>query len=260
MDAGTYIPDQPFWELLTDEYVSCSTSAAGIHKQYYNFWMPEDTDQTLLAVPDGVVDIIFRCCGANPYADVYGSVLKGKMISFEGGAQYFGVRFLPGAAEPVLGCPLDQFTDQNVQLNDIQNNANELIDLICSTDSFHERIRRFEEYHSQRLKMNEPVPFLVREVLRRINASHGNIKIQTLADETGYTSRHLNNVFKKHVGVPPKFYERIVRFQRCLGYLNNHKNSDLTELAHDAGYYDQAHFINEFKEFSMKTPSQVLYS
>ena len=258
MDGSLYIPDQPFWESFTDEYVSCSTNTSGVPLQYYSFMMPQNTGKTLLAVPDGVVDIIFRCCNSNPMADVYGSVLKGKHITFTEGSLYFGVRFLPGAAEPVLGCPLDQFTDQNVDLSEIYGDTNRLLDLICSAETFDDKVQAFESYRSNRMMENEPVPYLVHEMLKRINATNGNIKIQALADETGYTSRHLNNVFKKHVGVSPKFYERIVRFQRCLGHLCAQDDSDLTELAHDAGYYDQAHFINEFKEFSMKTPSQVL--
>ena len=260
MEISTYIPEQPFWELSTDEFVSCSTSTTGVLRQYYSFQMSPDRGQTLLAVPDGVVDIIFRCCGTNPHAQVYGSVLKGKQITFVEGAQYFGVRFLPGAAEPVLGCPLDQFTDHNVLLDDVQGGTNELVDLISSADSFQERVMRFEEYHNVRAKKNKPVPPLVHDMLSKINASFGDIRIQTLADETGYSSRHLNNVFKKHVGVSPKFYERVVRFQRCLDQLQRHHPADLTELAYDAGYYDQAHFINEFKEFSLKTPTQVLCS
>ncbi len=258
MDASAYIPEQPFWELSAENFVSCSTMNSGILLQYYSFDMPEDQGASLLAVPDGVVDIIFRCCGSNPCALVYGSVLKGKKITFMKGAKYFGVRFLPSAAEPVLGSPLDQFTDQNVLLNDIQDGADKLLDQIYNAETFQDRVGHFEMYHYERTRKSKPVPGLVHEVLRKINSSHGDIRIQALADETGYSARHLNNMFKKHVGVSPKFYERVVRFQRCLDQLRNHRTGDLTELAYDAGYYDQAHFINEFKEFSMKTPTQVL--
>ena len=75
---------------------------------------------------------------------------------------------------------------------------------------------------------------------------------------TGYSTRYINSCFKKHVGIAPKLFLRIVRFQRCFSTLRRQTHHlNFADLALEAGYYDQAHFINEFKEFSLYTPAQA---
>ena len=72
----------------------------------------------------------------------------------------------------------------------------------------------------------------------------------------------LNNdnikIFKEHVGVTPKVFLKIIRFQKALQEIETHKTVNWTSIAFESGYYDQAHFINDFKEFSGFTPNQYL--
>lgn len=257
MNNNQYIPDQPFMELATDGFESRFAAPSGELAQYYSFLVASGEPHHIVAVPDATVDIIFKCSQGRPTAHVYGSVLKGKHIQFDQGARYFGVRFFPSQAEQLLNCPLDLFTDTRVALEDVQPSSSDLMEQICGSDSFDEQMALFEHYSMNKKKEDSRSLPLVQEILRRINTCCGVIRIQTLADELGYSSRYVNQLFKKHVGISPKLYERVIRFQHCLELLRKHCCDDLTELAYDAGYYDQAHFNNEFKEFSLKTPSQV---
>ena len=63
-------------------------------------------------------------------------------------------------------------------------------------------------------------------------------------------------MFKFHVGMTPKGFLRVIRFQKAIEEISNRTSVDWTSIAHESGYYDQAHFINDFKAFSGYTPSE----
>jgi len=252
-----YRPAQPFFELTTENYESRLASARQQLAQYYSFVISPDAKESVVAVPDGSIDILFHCSSSKPQALVCGSVKKGKRVEFAKGNLYFGARFYPGKANLLLNCPLDQFTEKEITLSDVQKKADDLAEKICSAGSFEERVQLFEQFHCKMEKQLSS-PALVNYILNKINKCNGDIRIQELAEETGYSTRYINSSFKKHVGIAPKLFLRIVRFQRCFNNLRSQADHlNFADLALEAGYYDQAHFINEFKEFSLYTPAQA---
>jgi methylphosphotriester-DNA--protein-cysteine methyltransferase len=68
----------------------------------------------------------------------------------------------------------------------------------------------------------------------------------------------LISLFEKHVGIRPKYFSSLMQFQHVLRALESEQQFSWTQLAHDSGYFDQAHFINEFKRFSGLTPVTYL--
>ena len=90
----------------------------------------------------------------------------------------------------------------------------------------------------------------------RIERSGGTIDIGRLAQEIGYSRKHLAAVFREHVGMPPKALARLVRFQRALEALRSGSPRNLAQLAVELGYHDQAHFTREFRGFAGLTPSE----
>ena len=259
MNNFFYLPEQPFFKLSTKQFVSRVSSPSCMLAQYYSFEVSSDENRAIVAVPDGTIDIIFHCSASAPTASVCGSVKKGKHIEFEKGSLYFGARFFPGTAKQLLKSPLSQFTDQEIPLDDVQKNSDEFVELICAAASFDERIALFEKHYTLCNNNNNAAPSLISYLLEKINASYGEIRVQELAEDTGYSTRHVSNVFKKYVGISPKLFSRIVRFQRSFSLLRLQKKVTFADLSQDAGYYDQAHFINEFKAFSLSTPTQILH-
>ena len=253
----TYMPEQPFFQLSTADYISqlslCDRGVA----QYYSF-VNLNADNDITAVPDGTIDIIIQCSGNHPRAQVCGSVKKGRQVKFELGVKYFGIRFFPGTADALLQCPLNLFTDQEVLLENVCDRADELVERISNANSFEERICFFEKYYAKRIREYSGESTLIPYLIDKINKSHGDIKVGELAEDTGYSTRHISGQFSRAVGISPKLYSRIVRFQRCLGLLWGQEQLSYASLAQDSGYYDQAHFINEFREFSLCTPAQAL--
>ena len=91
-----------------------------------------------------------------------------------------------------------------------------------------------------------------------MEASHGAVPVGALADAAGVSGNHLAAQFKSHVGVTPKRVARIYRFARLILSVDALHPVDWPELAQTAGYFDQAHFSKEFKDFTGHTPTEYL--
>ena len=92
--------------------------------------------------------------------------------------------------------------------------------------------------------------------LKLIKKNPGFLKIEELANSLNISRRFLEKEFKKYVGMTPKKYTQIERFKKIL----KNKGCKLLDVALEYGYYDQSHFIKEFKEFSGETPSKFFSS
>ena len=99
---------------------------------------------------------------------------------------------------------------------------------------------------------------LVQRTGGRLEASHGAVPVGALSDAAGVSGNHLATQFKSHVGVTPKRVARIYRFARLILSVDALHPVDWSELAQTAGYFDQAHFSKEFKDFTGHTPTAYL--
>lgn len=115
------------------------------------------------------------------------------------------------------------------------------------------RIQIVERFLLSELK-NRADDRLVMEAIKRIQAAKGLIKIKTLAADLLISQSPLEKRFRKIVGTTPKKYASIVRFNALQKDLNS--SASLTELAYDYQFFDQAHFIKDFKQFTGETPEQ----
>ena len=110
-----------------------------------------------------------------------------------------------------------------------------------------------EKLSSNTLSMRDEIAtHAVHYILREKAASN----LDKLASDCNISNRNLQKLFKERIGVSPKFFVRIARFQYVLQHLISDPSASLTGVTYSAGYYDQAHCIREFKEFTGLTPSQ----
>jgi AraC-like DNA-binding protein len=91
--------------------------------------------------------------------------------------------------------------------------------------------------------------------LGRVARTRGGVRMRALAAETGISQKHLIHLFREEVGMAPKRYARIVRLNAVLRQMSS---STWADLAAEFGYYDQAHFVRDFREFSGTTPTGFL--
>lgn len=94
--------------------------------------------------------------------------------------------------------------------------------------------------------------------IKRIESSYGNIEVKDLEKNTGYSSRWLNVKFRQRLGVSPRLYASIFRFKTLLNYVAEAPGKTTREKIYLDYYYDQSHFIREFKRYSGVTPTEFV--
>jgi len=228
-----------------------------------NFWAVRSTESRdtcghQRVVPDGCIDLIFVRRGLTETFNgfVVGTMTRPTVEDVVGGTQYLGVRFAPGGFTGLFGHPAHQFTDRTVALDDL---SLPLMpgERFAESPGIEASFRMLEEGLSRHLVRARSSP-VVGKALDMISASQGAVTITQLAAAIDYSPRQLLRVFRESVGVGPKAYCRIIRFKTALRALRRRPQPDLLQVALEAGYYDQAHFIHEFNAFYGSSPSAAM--
>ena len=171
-----------------------------------------------------------------------------------------GVHFKPWGMSPFIDMPAAELRDRWAPADAVwQRSADRIRNQAGDTGSATEALRVLEEELRSRLA-RAPAPGLdlVRHAGRSLEASHGAVPVGALSDAAGVSGNYLAAQFKSHVGVTPKRVARIYRFARLILSVDTRRPVDWPELAHMAGYFDQAHFSREFKDFTGHTPTEYL--
>ncbi|MEV4253717.1 helix-turn-helix domain-containing protein [Spirillospora sp. NPDC049652] len=171
-----------------------------------------------------------------------------------------GVHFKPWGLSPFVDFPAAELRDRWVPVDAVWRRAVDRIrNRVGEVASPAEALRLLEDELRSRL-VEAPAHGLdlARRTGRRLETSHGAIPVGALAAAAGVSGNHLAAQFKAHVGVTPKRMARIYRFARLILSVDARGPVDWPRLALAAGYFDQAHFSREFKDFTGHTPTQYL--
>ena len=241
------------------KYVECFWSLQG--KQGTG----EASEQIL---PDGCLEIIFHCgdpierfdCKGRaveqPKSFVSGQITEYITLKPTGEIAVFGIRFRPGGAYRFLDLPLNKLNGRVIDLDSLWGqDGNELESRIMEARSGHERIQHSTMTLNSQLKKDIESDAIVEAAINRILFTEGRISVDELMRTFGVCSRQLERRFNQRVGLPPKLVSRIVRFQRVFRVLDSNGSQSLTAVALDSGYYDQAHFIKDFRAFTGQNPT-----
>jgi AraC-like DNA-binding protein len=171
-----------------------------------------------------------------------------------------GVHFKPWGISPFAGMPATELRDRWVPVDAVWQRSldrirNQLGDIASATETLgvleQELRSRLAEAPSRGLG-------LVQHAGGRLEVSHGAVPVGALADAAGVSGNHLATQFKAYVGATPKRVARIYRFARLILSVDALRPVDWLGLAQTAGYFDQAHFSREFKDFTGHTPTEYL--
>jgi AraC-like DNA-binding protein len=165
------------------------------------------------------------------------------------------VFFREAGASPFFRQPLHELFRESVSLDNFMLRC-ELLFLeeeLAEAKSDDKRISSVERFLIARMQNTEPDK-LVLAALALIHKSKGNIRIRELIDQLHISQSPLEKRFRQVVGTSPKKFASIVRLKNIVSGYN--PKSSLTEMGYDAGFYDQAHFIKEFKSFTGETPEK----
>lgn len=166
-------------------------------------------------------------------------------------SKLFLIQFSPFGLSALFKQPANSFINNNHHLDALirTEQKRDLCHLLGSSKSSLEKIGHIESFLSQFIP-SEIQKYKIRtliESVSHINESH-NIRVNELADRLKSSERHLRRLFKEHIGIGPKEYLRINRFNKTFKQVLEHRSLDLYD------YYDEPHFINEFQRFSGFTP------
>lgn len=211
-------------------------------------------------VSDGCVDLLINCTAFERLI-VAGTTNTATNVEFNGNVEYFGIRFLPGCFHYFFPLPLKDVANKMVPCQDVWgNHLNELESRLFSARSTQERIDIAESYLLRLLVANNPIPdrrFWT--ILEQMYQQYGNISIER-NPANKISPRQLRRLFGRYIGISPKTFARIVRFQSVLRAMKREPKKKWGTLYIDFGYYDQAHFIHEFKDFFGLPPMSVKIS
>jgi len=193
-----------------------------------------------------------------------GSFVAGLFDSFvytESSGPMYGlqVNLSPLGAYRILGLPMGELTNRVVEVEDLLGaEGRRLLERLAMAPSWERRFALLDAFFLSRLAASDAPSATVDGAWQRLAATHGLLGIGSLAAELGVSQRHLIAQFRAQVGLPPKTLARILRFKRALDLLDGQPVRRWAELAYDCGYYDQAHFNRDFREFTGTTPSDFL--
>ncbi len=120
------------------------------------------------------------------------------------------------------------------------------------------RINIIEEFLLDKLKTQATIDTIVKSTIDILLSTKGSKSINTILKDNLSKRRQLERKFLKQVGMSPKQLSKVIRLQTALKLLLNQQSERLTDIAYESEYYDQAHFIKDFKDITGTTPNQFL--
>jgi AraC-like DNA-binding protein len=197
-----------------------------------------------------------------PFVDIWYSGLHQRPIDTEAphGNALLGVAFSAHGTFPWLGERMDGLSDRIIALADaLGDGALRLRERLLNTPSLEARFSCVERWLIGRLKPRTIIHPAVRWAVDQLAASVGRMPIEQLATQTGFTRKHLGNLFQQQVGLTPKALARVHRFRGALQLLDRADGQvPWAQLADQCGFYDQSHLINEFRRFTGLSPVELV--
>jgi AraC-like DNA-binding protein len=164
-----------------------------------------------------------------------------------GRGRVFGVKFRPGAFLPFWKGPVNQLTERVVAAAELWGDAaGELETVLASTPEADGLVRAVEEFLRRRLPAADPNVKLVGRVVQALMHDRDVARVEDVARRFGISMRSLQRLFRRYVGVTPKWVLRRYRLHEAAARLAEGTSGTWAEVATELGYYDQPHFIRDF--------------
>lgn len=223
-------------------------------------------------VPDGCIEMCFILGDdikrftsetdfiIQPRTMVFGQITKPYYIQPKGYVNTFAVRFYPYGFANFITRPLHELADKETPLTSLfeENLIRRLEREIIEAPSTEVRIKVVEDFLLGRLTNQSVIDNIVKSTTDALASTKGNASISKILKEDVSKRRSLERKFSTQVGISPKQLGKIIRLQAALKLILDDQEKNLTEVAYESEYYDQAHFIKDFKEFTGTSPKEYL--
>jgi AraC-like DNA-binding protein len=263
MGLRTYTPPPPLDRFVDVLWLYKGYQPAHAHSK--ERLMPDGSVALVINLRDDVTRIYDRNhlekCHTMPGAILCGVHTECFVIDTKEQADVVGVQFRPGGAFPFLGLPPGETHNLHVPLDALWGSlAKEVRERLLGARSETETFQILESMLLARARgafdRHPAVAFALKEFQGTAHAR----AVGEVTEQTGLSARRFIDVFEKEVGLTPKLFCRVRRFQKVLRLIRSGREIDWTEIALSCGYYDQAHFIHDFRAFSGVNPSTYVAS
>lgn len=260
MEYQTYKPHPDL-----DSLVSC----------YWTLEVPASPDaKKQRIVPDGCIEMAFILGDdvmrytsetdfvIQPRAMVLGQITKPFYIEPTGYVYTFAIRFFPYGFSCFIESPIESLVDKETPIGELfgATTAKEFEQSIIQASSVAERIEITESFLLSHLLSKDTIDKVVKMTIEALLLTNGSAPIITILKGDQSKRRQLERKFSKQIGVSPKQLGKVIRMQTALKMLLDQKKNSFTSIAYESGYYDQAHFIKDFREFTGTSPKEFLGS
>jgi AraC-like DNA-binding protein len=246
---------QPYVKLI------CSIESDGKNNPFHPFRV----------LPDTCVELFINYINTSPARISTGKSFDGgnsfvvsRMNSFmdveqPGKTGFFSVCFYPAAARHFFSLPMNELSNNVISLDELwQNVSTQLAEEMFTAAGNDQRSLILQQFLVQQLEKNYVPDKGIEFCLWQLQLLKGQLHIGKLAEKTGISNRQLSRRFNDNVGLSPKEFARITKFIHSLSWLKKFPAHSLTEIAYESGYYDQAHYIHDCREFSGYAPGKLL--
>lgn len=253
---NTFKMNQPFFKDSVFDYHEVHVDKP-YQAVFYEFITSYPGASGISCVPSGCVDIMFVTDTDEPVMMFVGSPTEIKTIKSYPGCRYFGVRLKPGMYLSYQNIPLRDITDNEIELNCGTGLLKNFFGKLKKMLSFEQKIELFQQTFDPSADTGS-TGTLTQQMILDINRSKGSIHITELAEKLNYSERHLSRIFQDTMGMSPKTFSRIVRFQNVIETILTTSPHHMSDYFIDLGYSDQAHFQREFKQYAGMTPKNFI--
>ena len=240
-------------------------------KFYWTLEIPFDPKNAKqMVVPDGCIEMTFNLGDKikrfisetdfilNTNAMVMGQRTKSYYILPVGNVDTIAICFYPYGFANFVNTPLEKLVDKETPITELfgPDEANKLEQQIANATNTEQRIEIIENFLLNKLNEENTISNIVKSTVDTLLKTNGSTSINAILKDDLSKRRQLERHFKKQIGISPKQLGKAIRLQAILQKLLNQKSDTLTDIAYENEYFDQNHFIKDFKELVGITPKQ----
>lgn len=220
------------------------------------------------SMADGCVEMVFHYRSAfdeitpneliesSPIASIQAQSTRHRRFVTTESFGIFGAYLYPFAIPRLFGYPASDFTNISPDLASVFGKEGTLLDeQMCTAPTNEERISIVSDFLTKKLGSSSRELPMIFHAVHTVLTNKGMLAVEDLAARHNISKRQFERRFKELAGL----YSRVTRFQAATQFKLN-GTRDLTEIAYACGYYDQSHFINDFREFSGYTPKEYFWN
>ena len=230
-----------------------------------------DSKETI--IPDGMVELVFNFGdpyergieGSDSLQSIHGSHIigiksKAHFVKVNSGMNTIGVRFKPGGFSSFTNVASDLFRDNCIPASEVfGKKINDLELHLIKAKYYKDKVEIIEKFLLSELNVNNKKEEFINWI-NTIYTNPQNNNISLLSKDKNVNYKQLERRFIQYLGITPKSFWKIVRFNNALRLWSDSQQANYTELAYNAGYADQSHLIKEFKMFTSKCPGEYFQS